>query len=249
MADAAIPAATLIVVRERTECAPELLMVERPEGMAFAGGALVFPGGRVDAADAKLARALGLGEDGADRVAAIRETLEETAIAVGIDPLPPPATALELQQALLDGGEFAETLGSRGFRVNAGALTAFARWVPEFHAKRRFDTLFFIAPTPNDDREPNAAPGECAAAFWVTATDVIERDRAGTVRLIFPTRRNLERLAQHDSIAAMMADAAAHPVEPITPWVEEHDGERFIAIPSDRGYPVVREKLDGLWRG
>jgi hypothetical protein len=38
-------------------------------------------------------------------------------------------------------------------------------------------------------------------------------------------------------------------VEPVTPWVEEHGGERFIVIPDHLGYPVTREKLDGLWRG
>jgi hypothetical protein len=55
MADEAIPAATLIVVRERSGSAPELLMVERAEGMAFAAGALVFPGGRIDQADLEAA--------------------------------------------------------------------------------------------------------------------------------------------------------------------------------------------------
>lgn len=249
MTDAAIPAATLIVVRERTVDPPELLMVERPQGMAFAGGALVFPGGRVDDADVQLARSLGLGEDGSDRVAAIRETLEETAIAVGIDPLPSPAVAMGLQRALLDGREFAETIRSCCLRVEPGALTAFARWVPTFHATRRFDTLFFIAAAPAQNWEPNAAAGECAAAFWISAQEVLERDRDGTARLIFPTRRNLERLSQHGTIASMIADAAAHPVEPITPWVEEHNGEQFITIPANLGYPVVREKLDGLWRG
>jgi len=39
----AIPAATLILVRERPDEAPELLMVERAGGLAFAAGALVFP--------------------------------------------------------------------------------------------------------------------------------------------------------------------------------------------------------------
>ena len=34
MADDAIPAATLITVRDRANGAPELLMVERAEGMA-----------------------------------------------------------------------------------------------------------------------------------------------------------------------------------------------------------------------
>lgn len=253
MADVAIPAATLIAVREPTAGAsglpPELLMVERPEGMAFAGGALVFPGGRVDDADVELAGALGLGEDGAARVAAIRETLEETGIAVGIDPLPSPAMALELQEALLGGAGFAETIEGGGFRVDAAALTAFARWVPKIHATRRFDTLFFIAGIADGEWQPSPAPGECAAAFWISAAEALERDRAGTARLIFPTRRNLERLAQHASTGAIMADASSHPIAPITPWVEEHGGERFIAIPADLGYPVVREKLDGLWRG
>ena len=50
-----IPAATLVLFREVADGAPELLMVERGRALAFAGGALVFPGGRIDAADAALA--------------------------------------------------------------------------------------------------------------------------------------------------------------------------------------------------
>jgi 8-oxo-dGTP pyrophosphatase MutT (NUDIX family) len=42
-----IPAATLVIFRDAAG-APELLMVERAKAMAFAGGALVFPGGRID---------------------------------------------------------------------------------------------------------------------------------------------------------------------------------------------------------
>jgi hypothetical protein len=60
MADEAIPAATLIVVRDRADGPPELLMVERSEGMAFAAGALVFPGGRIDEADRRLAEQLSI---------------------------------------------------------------------------------------------------------------------------------------------------------------------------------------------
>ena len=79
--------------------------------------------------------------------------------------------------------------------------------------------------------------------------DVLEREARGEARLIFPTRRTLERLAQHGSFEEIRSDAAAHAIDPITPWVEEHDGEKFITIPPDIGFPVTQERLDGLWRG
>lgn len=241
----AIPAATLVTVRERPNGPPELLMVERALGMAFAGGALVFPGGRIDEGDS----ALGTGGDSAARVAAIRETIEETAIPVALAPVPPVEAALEIQSELLAERDFAELLDRNGLALKLGALTPLARWVPKFHATRRFDTLFFLARAPGPDWQPNVSGGECSGALWITAADALERERRGEARLIFPTRRNLERLALHSSFNAMREDADAHPVEPISPWVEEVDGENFITIPDGIGYPVTREKLDGLWRG
>lgn len=248
MSDSPIPAATLILVRERGEAAAELLMVERAQGMSFAGGAFVFPGGRIDEADKEVAAALA-GDDAAARVAAIRETLEETAVPAGIEPTPSHDTALSLQSDLASGRAFAELLAKHGLALRPEALTPHARWVPSFHARRRFDTLFFIAAAPAGDWRPNALEGECTGAFWITAADVLERDRRGEAQLIFPTRRTLERLAQHSSLDELIADSRAHPVEPITPWIEEHGGERFITIPDGIGYPVTREKLEGLWRG
>jgi 8-oxo-dGTP pyrophosphatase MutT (NUDIX family) len=247
MTDEAIPAATLIVVRERDSGPPELLMVERAEGMAFAAGALVFPGGRIDDADRQFAAELGL-EDGAV-VAAIRETIEETAIPVGLAPLPDRQKALDLQQQLTADKDFATLLGATALSLEIGELTAFARWVPKFHAVRRFDTLFFVARCPPGDWEPQVIAGECAGAWWLSAAEVLEREQRGEARLIFPTRRNLERLAQHSSFEAIRADALTHPIEPVTPWVEERKGEKFITIPAHLGYPVTQERLDGLWRG
>src|SRR5213595_898744 len=109
MTGEAIPAATLIVVREKAGGPPQLLMVERAEGMAFAAGALVFPGGRIDQADRDLA-----GEAGLDAavVAAVRETLEETAVPVGLWPTPPPNTARQLQSELVADRPFAELLSA-----------------------------------------------------------------------------------------------------------------------------------------
>ena len=244
MSDEAIPAATLIVVRDRPGGPPELLMVERAGGMAFAAGAWVFPGGRIDDSDRRLGEASGI-EPAA--VAAIRETIEETAVPVGVAPTPDRTTARELQDALVEDRPLADLLGD--LELDAGALTPFARWVPKFHAVRRFDTMFFVARCPDGEWEPRVIEGECAMAAWLTAVDLLDRDRRGEARLIFPTRRNLERLARHSSFDEIRADALAHPIDPVTPWVEERDGERFITIPDHLGYPVTQEKLDGLWRG
>ena len=130
MSDGAIPAATLIVVRDRSAGPPELLIVERAEGMAFAAGALVFPGGRIDASDRALAGELGIDPAA---VAAVRETVEETAVPVGLSPVPSQAAALELQQALTADEPFRALLDRAGLSIDAAALTPFARWVPKFH--------------------------------------------------------------------------------------------------------------------
>jgi 8-oxo-dGTP pyrophosphatase MutT (NUDIX family) len=241
----AIPAATLVVVREVPKKAPELLMVERAEGMAFAGGALVFPGGRIDAGDRSTA---GNAEEAA-KIAAIRETLEETAIPVGIAPVPAADLALELQAQLIADANFERLLAEHDLTLELGALVPFSRWVPKFHATRRFDTLFFIARAPAGGWQPQVVEGECSGAFWISAADAMERESRGEARLIFPTRRNLERLALHRSFDALRADALAYPIQPITPWVEQVGGENFITIPDGIGYPVTREKLEGLWRG
>jgi 8-oxo-dGTP pyrophosphatase MutT (NUDIX family) len=247
VSDEAIPAATLILVREPPgSAAPEVLVVERAGGMAFAAGALVFPGGRIDDSDRLLAT-----ENGTDAavVAVIRETIEETAVPAGLSPVPDMATARALQDELVANRPFAELLLERRLELDAAALTPFARWLPKFHAVRRFDTLFFIAQCPPGEWQPRVIEGECAGAEWLSATEILRRDRSGEARLIFPTRRTLERLAQHRSFDEIHADALAHEITPVTPWVEERDGERFITIPDNLGYPVTQERLDSVWRG
>ncbi|NUQ17084.1 MAG: NUDIX domain-containing protein [Sphingomonas sp.] len=246
MSDEAIPAATLIVVRDSADGPPELLMVERAKEMAFAAGALVFPGGRIDPADRELAARIGID---AAAVAAVRETVEETAVPVALAPDVSPSAAAELQHALIADEPFGQLLSRRRLTIDAEALTPFARWVPKFHAVRRFDTLFFVARCPAGEWSPQVIEGECAGAEWLTAAEVLEREQRGEARLIFPTRRTLERLAQHSSFEEIRADAIGHSIEPISPWVEERDGEKFITIPADLGFPVTQERLDGLWRG
>ena len=243
MSDEPIPAATLVVVRERADGPPELLMVERAGGMAFAGGALVFPGGRIDDHDRRLAKPFGC-TDGAARVAAIRETIEETTVPVGVEPLPSSDDALAMQAALVDDCPFGELLDDAGLGLDLDALTPFARWLPNFHVTRRFDTVFFLARAPAGEWAPSVIASECSGAFWLTAADALERERGGDARLIFPTRRNLERLARFGSFAEARADAERHPVTCITPWVEQRDDGLHVCIPDGIGYPVTSEPLE-----
>ncbi|MFN8641448.1 MAG: NUDIX hydrolase [Candidatus Binatia bacterium] len=69
------PAATVVIVRDRRDDC-EVLLVRRNARLSFHGGAWVFPGGRVDAAD------YGGGDDvvAAARQAAVREAREETGL-------------------------------------------------------------------------------------------------------------------------------------------------------------------------
>ena len=245
---AAIPAATLIVMRDRVDGPPDLLMVERSQSMAFAGGAMVFPGGRVDAADDATAALYDL-PDAAARIAAIRETLEESAVAVGLTPLPNPPLAAELALALHAGKPFANLLAAHNLKLDLTALTLFARWKPAFHQTRTFDTLFFLAEAPPGEWNPTPQPGECESVMWIGAANLLERVAAGQASAIFPTIRNLERLAQFASVAEARVDAAAFPIETITPWMETIEGVDYLQIPDGLGYPVTRERLDDVRRG
>ncbi|MFN3943493.1 MAG: NUDIX hydrolase [Allosphingosinicella sp.] len=244
-----IPAATLVLMRRLASGPPELLMMERAGTMAFAAGALVFPGGRIDPADIAAAAALAPHlEDGAARIAAIRETIEETGIAPALTPSPGRAAAAALRQDLAGGGDFAALLAGHGFALDLAALTPFTRWCPAFKHPRRFDTLFYLAEAPEGDPRAVADEAEAVRAFWASAGDVLAELDAGRAHAIFPTRRNLERLARFGSIEEARADAARHPVETITPWVEERGGRPWVCIPEGIGYPVTAEPLDSAIR-
>ncbi|HEX8528080.1 NUDIX hydrolase [Allosphingosinicella sp.] len=237
-----IPAATLILIRPARSGPPDLLLIERAGNMAFAAGALAFPGGRIDPGDEEAARGEAL-PDAAARIAAIRETIEETGIAVALDPPPDAATAQALRSGLAAGRGFLELLVEAGLSLDLDSLTPFARWCPNFHETRRFDTLFFLAEAP-PGAEPTADSTESVRAFWASAAEALAEVESGRAHVIFPTRRNLERLGRFASIAEARADAERHPVRLITPWVEEREGGAFVCIPEDAGYPVTAEPLE-----
>ena len=205
-----IPAATLILMRPAPDGGPpEILMMERSETMAFAAGALVFPGGRIDDDDQDIAAALSLRPDAAARIAAIRETIEETGIAPGAD-----ARA----------GRPRGRRAARGAR-RRDALRLSARPSRPRARSRRPDPLRALVPQfprgaavrhallprrgarggrPAAPTRPNrSAPSGRARRRLLAEIE------AGRAHAIFPTRRNLERLARFASIDEARADAAA----------------------------------------
>jgi 8-oxo-dGTP pyrophosphatase MutT (NUDIX family) len=243
----AIPAATLILMRAAAAGGPpEILMLERAETMAFAAGALVFPGGRIDPEDHAMAAGFRGMDDAAARIAAIRETIEETGVAPALRPSP---DAAALREAMAAGRPFAALLGEMGVTLDLEALTPFARWCPNFREARRFDTLFYLAEAPAGGATPHSADEtESVHTFWASAAEVLGEIEAGRAKAIFPTRRNLERLARFASLEEARADAARHPVRQITPWVEERGGKRFVCIPEGIGYPVTAEPYESARR-
>ncbi|KQM59904.1 MULTISPECIES: NUDIX domain-containing protein [unclassified Sphingomonas] len=235
---AAIPAATLILLRDRAAGPPEILMVERAAAMAFAGGALVFPGGRIDPGDEALAMVMGDG-DLAPRLAAIRETIEEAGIAIGVD------GDVGTMRAALAGGAPIGDLAP----VDPSALIPYARWRPDHVPVRVFDTWFYVARLPDAAPPAQVDATENVRTLWITAGDALQAAERAEATLLYPTRRVLERLARQDDVAGVLADARRWPVRTITPWIEERAGERFVCIPDDLGYPVTAESMDRAVRG
>lgn len=247
-----IPAATLIIFRQAASGSgpPEVLMVERAPAMAFAAGALVFPGGRIDPGDVALAAAIAHpSHDAAARIAAIRETIEEAGIAIGLLPAPPPPAIATIREGLHAGRPFAGLLHAIGATLDPGSLVAFARWLPAHAHARIFDTRFYLACLPADAPLATVDATENVGLRWTTAARVLADADAGSARIIFPTRRTLERLARFADFAAAVADAHAHPVRSITPFVETRDGADHLCIPEGLGYSITSEPFTSASRG
>ena len=244
-----IPAATLVVFRHaRDRGPPELLMVVRSKAMSFAGGMAVFPGGRLDEVDRELAARIDHGcdddDEAAHRIAAIRETAEETGLAIALKGQMDAQRAAVMRQSLLEKGELAPVLDEFDLKLDLDALVPFARWLPlGLSHSRIFDTRFYLADLGTGAVDIAVDATENTKLFWVSAQGALDMAERGEIKIIFPTRRNLERLAQFDDFAAAKAHARATPIRTITPEVFEDGETRVLRIPSDLGYPVHSEPL------
>ncbi|MDE2436617.1 MAG: NUDIX domain-containing protein [Sphingomonadales bacterium] len=249
-APAPTPAATLVIFRNAPGGgAPQILMVERSATMNFAGGAAVFPGGRVDDADRALAARLGASEgdaldEAAARIGAIRETLEETGLVVGLAQRPTREEAFTARDLLLASKELEPVLAEMGWTLAIDSLLPFARWKPKHRHIRVYDTRFYLADLGTGAVDLLVDQTENTHLFWASAAEALELADSGKIKVIFPTRRNLERLAQFSSFDDAVAHIGHYPSRMITPFAEMRDGEPWLAIPEDAGYPVTAERLD-----
>jgi 8-oxo-dGTP pyrophosphatase MutT (NUDIX family) len=247
-----IPAATIVIFRDGDDGAPaEILMQVRSKTMTFAGGMAVFPGGRVDEADFALARTLSGddAEEDAHQIAVIRETLEETGLVIGLSGDINAKRAVAARAMLEERNELAPVLEDFGWSLDLAQITPFARWFPKNEPiPRVYDTRFYLADLGTGAVEIEADNSETSRLFWSSAQGALDMADTGEIKLIFPTRRNLERLAQFSNYAETKAHADAIPVKPIIPRVTDKDGNPMLTIMEDAGYPVTEELLTSVQR-
>ncbi len=252
MSVAALPAATILLVRDAPGL--EVLMVKRHHQIDFASGALVFPGGKTHDGDHDPAwefRTLGWGESlphkRALRIAAIREAYEETGILLARHPDQSPFAGSEVAGAAradiaADRRPFLDLVTELDLHLDLGALSVFARWVTPAMMPKRFDTWFFIATAP-EDQFAVCDGYETVDAEWIEPGVALGLADRGERKIIFPTRMNLQLLAESGNADQAIATAQARPGVVVEPWVEVRDGRQYLMLPPDAGYGAVAEPL------
>ncbi|MCG8383149.1 MAG: NUDIX hydrolase [Gammaproteobacteria bacterium] len=241
------PATTMMLLRDGSQ-GIETFMVVRNAGIEFMGGAMVFPGGRVDPADhdsALQAHArdghLYDPDDLALRIAGIRETFEEAGVLlarpkgqrdfVSVDQL---ERLRETYAAALIRGDISmlEFAKAESLEWATDVLVKFAHWItPEIRPKR-FDTHFYLAPAPIDHIALHDGH-ESVDSVWTTTQQAFEDMRSGHRTIVFPTQCNLAKLGESPTVKEALSTAKASRIVTILP--EFKDGKR-VPLPTDAGY-------------
>ena len=239
------PAATVVIFRNCPQGGPpELLMVQRAKEMRFAGGAAVFPGGQVDPADRELAARISPDADpevSAAQIAGIRETLEETGLVIGTQEPVSATEAMEARTLLLEKGALAPVLERYGWTLAPERLTLFAHWCPPID--RAFDTRFFVTDLGTGAVDIAVDATENTRLFWASARRALELADTGEISVIFPTRRNLDRLALFGTFAEALDQIARFPVRRMSAKQEMRDGQPWLVVPDGHGYPVLGQPM------
>jgi 8-oxo-dGTP pyrophosphatase MutT (NUDIX family) len=258
-------AATVLMLRDGTS-GLEVLLLKRHGLSDVLGGVYVFPGGKVDPADAHLdmrahldvpAEALhaALNEPELDEpaaaalyVAAVREAFEESGVLYAKD-----VDAARVQQAaslLREGHAFDEVLALLRLRLAASRLHPWSRWITPLVGgvmRKRFDTRFFLAAAPldqvarHDDRETTES-------VWLAPRAALQQYWDGRIQLAPPQIMSLAHLARHGSVESALAQARLRGPPVIRPESFEHEGERVACYPGDERHSVRERALPGPTR-
>jgi 8-oxo-dGTP pyrophosphatase MutT (NUDIX family) len=225
-------AATVVLLRDGAS-GLETWLLRRVAGMAFAAGMSVFPGGAVDADDAKtaldgvhpadtlaaVAEQLNTdtGHAGALVCTAIRETFEE----VGILLTRPPMVASGQARADVENRKrtFSSLLSELGAKLDASAVRPWARWITPEGEVRRYDTYFFVAVVP-EGSIPAWVTGEASHADWIpVATALAEFERGDRPMLppTFTTLFEIVGVTEAPTAAEVLHAAAQRQVHPVAP--------------------------------
>jgi len=219
-------ASTVVLLRDP---GPEVYLLRRVRGMAFAAGMHVFPGGSVDETDAdadigwagpsaaqwgewlrsdeRTARAL--------VCAAVRETFEECGVLLAGDPdlLPDVSTdEWEAERLALESREqsLSQLLSRRGLVLRADLLRPLAHWITPVVEPKRFDTRFFLAEMPRGQACRDVG-SEADERLWVTPAAALEQG----LRMLPPTHTALTEIAGFPDVAsALAAERILTTVEP-----------------------------------
>ena len=247
------PAATLILVRDAKDgAAVEVFCVQRSGKSAFMGGAIVFPGGKVDPSDSDESWADHVVDVAGDlrphRIAACRESLEEAAI------LPVDGGALgdaeleTLRRTHADDKAGLRTfLASRGLRIDLRALHPFSHWVTPTAESRRYDTYFFVAKAPEGQTGAHDQT-ETTASFWATPAEVLRRFGTGEVQLAPPTHRTLDILSVCKNAEEVLRLASQANLDPICPRLVPQGDTMALVLPGDPEHDVRETRTAGTTR-
>jgi 8-oxo-dGTP pyrophosphatase MutT (NUDIX family) len=237
-----VPAATLLVARDGPQ-GIEVLMVVRHDAAGFAAGAMVFPGGKVDAADRALlahaANSDGISEEAlAYRIAAIRETFEESGVLLARATRGASMLSAALLRDLVarhDTRDFAAFVKQTGLELATDLLVPFAHWITPKGGPRRFDTHFLLAPAPPDQIAAHDGR-EAVETRWITPAAAIEAGDQRKMKVVFPTRMNLAKLGRSRTVAEAIERARRAPIVTVSPEIVDTPQGQMLRIPAEAGY-------------
>jgi len=259
-------ASTLLLLKDAPD-GLSVFCVERNKKSRFMGGALVFPGGKVDASDSDDAwRALveekedespraGFANDGvhlrALRIAACRETLEEAAILPVNDLALDDTTLLALRKKVADGADLRTELGALGIKLRLSRVVPFSRWVTPSAEARRYDARFFVCKAPAGQSGAHDEH-ETMASFWATPKEILARFTKREVELAPPTHRILTILADFKNADEVLAYCTQVNLAPICPELKPHKDEKgetlALVLPGDPEHELKESRIPGKTR-